>query len=244
MANFNIGGGWNIGSGFNFTTSTNIVTTGLVLSLDAGDTSSYAGSGSTWTDISGNGYNATLYNSPTFTSSGSASYFNFNGTNQYGLSTYLQPAYTTSSSFSWNVWYQTSGSNGSPLLIGARTLTGGSASEWTKIRMDGQFEWQHPGSGTIYAPSSISLTGNTWYNLCYVNTAGSMQLYINGSASGSAVSLTTNATATAPFFIGGNNVYSEYAQVKVAVVQVYANTALTSGQVTTNFNALKTRYGL
>lgn len=42
-----------------------IVTDGLVLCLDAGDRKSYSGSGSTWTDRSGNGNNATLVNSPT-----------------------------------------------------------------------------------------------------------------------------------------------------------------------------------
>ena len=35
-----------------------IVTDGLVLALDAGNTKSYPGIGSTWTDLSGNGYNA------------------------------------------------------------------------------------------------------------------------------------------------------------------------------------------
>jgi len=39
---------------------------GLVLYLDAANPTSYPGSGTTWFDLSGNGYNATLINSPTF----------------------------------------------------------------------------------------------------------------------------------------------------------------------------------
>ncbi len=39
-----------------------IVTDGLVLCLDAGNTKSYPGSGTTWTDLSGNGNDATLLN--------------------------------------------------------------------------------------------------------------------------------------------------------------------------------------
>ena len=39
-----------------------IVTDGLVLALDAGNTKSYPGSGTTWTDLSGNGRNGTLTN--------------------------------------------------------------------------------------------------------------------------------------------------------------------------------------
>jgi len=41
----------------------NIVTSGLMLYLDASDAASYPGSGATWSDLSGNGYNFTLYNS-------------------------------------------------------------------------------------------------------------------------------------------------------------------------------------
>ena len=39
-----------------------IVTNGLVLALDAGNTKSYPGSGTTWTDLSGGGNNGTLTN--------------------------------------------------------------------------------------------------------------------------------------------------------------------------------------
>jgi len=43
-----------------------IVTDGLVLNLDAGFVSSYPRTGTTWTDLSGNGNNGTLVNGPTF----------------------------------------------------------------------------------------------------------------------------------------------------------------------------------
>ena len=39
-----------------------VITDGLVLALDAADVSSYPGSGTTWTDLSGNGNNGTLVN--------------------------------------------------------------------------------------------------------------------------------------------------------------------------------------
>ena len=48
--------------------SPKIVTNGLVLALDAGDRNSYTSGSSTWNDLSGNGYNATLVNSPDFSS--------------------------------------------------------------------------------------------------------------------------------------------------------------------------------
>jgi hypothetical protein len=52
-----------------------ISTDGLVLALDAGNTKSYPGSGSTWTDLSGKNKNFTWVSTPTFTSNGPLSYF-------------------------------------------------------------------------------------------------------------------------------------------------------------------------
>ena len=43
-----------------------LVTAGLVLDLDAGNVASYAGTGTTWTDLSGKGNNGTLVNSVSY----------------------------------------------------------------------------------------------------------------------------------------------------------------------------------
>ena len=48
--------------------SPSVVTSGLVLALDAGNTKSYPNSGATWTDLSGNSNTGTLTNGPTFNS--------------------------------------------------------------------------------------------------------------------------------------------------------------------------------
>ena len=63
-------------------TGKNIVTNGLVLYLDAGLATSNQG-GSTWYDLSGNGYNFTLYNGAAFGGSGATAYVDFDGTNDY-----------------------------------------------------------------------------------------------------------------------------------------------------------------
>jgi len=63
------------------TTIAGIVTDELILNLDAANPSSYPGTGTTWTDLSGNGYNNELIGSPTFVQSGNQSYFNLTGSN-------------------------------------------------------------------------------------------------------------------------------------------------------------------
>ena len=50
-----------------------IVRDGLVLNLDAGEPSSYPGTGTAWTDLSGNGNTGTLTNGPTYSSANGGS---------------------------------------------------------------------------------------------------------------------------------------------------------------------------
>jgi hypothetical protein len=59
----------------------NIVTSGLVLYLDAANTQSYSGTGTVWNDLSGNNYNATKggSQSPTYPQWNSSGYFVFTG---------------------------------------------------------------------------------------------------------------------------------------------------------------------
>jgi len=59
-----------------------IVTSGLVLCLDAANKRSYPGTGTTWTDLSGNSNNGTLINGPTF-NAGNQGGIVFDGTNDY-----------------------------------------------------------------------------------------------------------------------------------------------------------------
>jgi hypothetical protein len=77
----NIGGNEIVKMRANQIVNTNPVFSNLLLNFDAGIVSSYAGSGTTWTDLSGNGYNATLINGPTYSTSGGGS-IAFDGSNE------------------------------------------------------------------------------------------------------------------------------------------------------------------
>jgi len=64
----------------NTTAPPNTVTSGSVFNVNAGLIMSYPRTNSVWYDISGNGYNGTLYNGPTWDSKG---WFVFDGTDDY-----------------------------------------------------------------------------------------------------------------------------------------------------------------
>ena len=76
------------------------ITDGLVLCLDAANSKSYPGSGTTWTDLSGNGNNGTLVNGPTYSSSNGGSLV-FDGTNDYITSSF---ATTSGQAVTYSGW--------------------------------------------------------------------------------------------------------------------------------------------
>ena len=88
------------------------VTSGLVYYIDAGNVSSYSGTGSSINNIAGTAPGAsTINNSPAFTSAGQSSYFTFNGSTQYILTDNLI-GQSLSSNVTIECWVNTSADNG------------------------------------------------------------------------------------------------------------------------------------
>ena len=76
-----------------------IANDGLVLALDAANPRSYPGSGTTWTDLSGNGNNGTLVNVPTYSNANGGSIV-FDGVDDY-----VSGSISTINSWSMCLWY-------------------------------------------------------------------------------------------------------------------------------------------
>jgi hypothetical protein len=71
-----------------------IVTSGMVLNLDAGYVPSYPRTGTTWSDLSGNNNNGTLQNSPTYSAASNGG-ITFLTTNQYTSTNITAPSPST-----------------------------------------------------------------------------------------------------------------------------------------------------
>lgn len=115
-----------------------LVTTGLVLNLDAGNSGSYAGTGTTWTDLSGRGNNGTLVNTitPTATNPGFL-VFNGNGNTiaQGGSNPYVSLPQSSDFDFgtglaNTNLIILNQGNSGSYAAKIARDYTGGGYTDW------------------------------------------------------------------------------------------------------------------
>ena len=219
-----------------------IVTSGLISNLDAGNASSYAGSGTTWTDLSGNSNNATLTNTTFDATYGGGIVF---GNNKYGAHTLGTSPYT--GNFTWTCifkhtngysfspdwdWLYTMNSYGNGLFFGVNG---------NKPRMS-YGNWFTDGINTT---SGASLTLNNYYMLTFGRSGSSLFCYLQDTSYGTGNSTSATPSITTPF-IGTTpnpNRSAEYWVGIINVILVY-NRALSAGEITQNYNVYKSRFGL
>ena len=231
-----------------------IVTDNLVLNLDAGDSNSYSGSGTTWTDLSGQGNHATLVNNPTY-SSNNGGYLNFDGSNDYAT---LPNMDLTGNELTFSIWtYCTTTSQSASLIfLGDSTASHGNG-RIIQVHLPyavtgGQYYFDKGYDGSSSASydrinGSISSSDylNQWVNWSFTANAstGSMKIYRNASlyASGTGKTKTfSNSDGDMKYIAySGTNYY----QGRISNLQLYKK-ELSASEVTQNFEAAKTRFGL
>ena len=227
---------WVRGSSYYTVYGDNFITAGLALHLDAGNATSYPGSGSTWTDLAGTQQNVTLYNSPTYTS-GTPAYFTFNGSTQYGLGS---GSVIPTTSYTKSVWFYLNAYQDNNIVSGdGHFIFMGDTPSVDKKIYSGHSNW---GNYKAY-PSAATINLNTWYYAALTfNTTDGMKLYINGVLDSS---YTANkgahpgaGTINVATFNGGNLMNG-----RISKVYCY-NTSLTGPEILQNFNADKSEFGL
>jgi len=215
-----------------------IVTSGLVLALDAGRTLSYVGSGTTWTDISGNGNTGTLTNGPTYSSANFGSIV-FDGTNDYvncGNAANLQITVGTISAW-FNANNGNSGYNGIITKQFAWSLFVGDNLLIT-------YDW---GNGTNRS-TGITVGNSTWNYaaMTFTETVGTPSnnaiIYLNGTSVLTTTVKHSDQAGSVVIGEGGVGVSQNFGG-NIAQASVY-NRVLTATEITQNYNALKGRFGL
>ena len=216
------------------------VTDGLVLALDAANTKSYPGSGTTWTDLSGLGNNGTLVNGAGYSSANGGSIV-FDGANDYVTLNSSQLAPGTGA-FTWNFWIKLNNlSNFSIIFSGA-----GSNFNYGCV-------FANPSSEGLgyYATATRIADGNTtfgssWWYVTFIGNGGvsgsrNLKLYRNTVQAGSTYTADYDFTATTPIIGANHSSFSELMRGFVSNVTYY-NRALSAAEVSQNYNALKGRY--
>lgn len=216
-----------------------IVTNGLVLSLDAADKNSYIGSGTVWNDLSGNNNSGSLVNTPTF-NSGNGGYLTFNGTTQYAS----VAGSNTLTSATFIMWLQRSGTQiayTGTLYSRSTNVTGmGFFSNGTNLG----YTWN--GNVNTYDwNSGLIIPDGSWV-MCAISVSSTSAIAYLGQSSGitTATNSVSHASTTLDALLVGRDSFStRYFKGNIANAQLY-NRTLSSTEITQNYNAQKSRFGL
>ena len=234
-----------------------IVTDKLALCYDAADEISYPGSGTTWTDISGNRLNGTITNGPTF-DSGNGGSLVFDGSNDY-VNTGDTFQSTFRSSFSIEFWAKADDG-----LPSEERQFGGEVTSGNEIQLALQHSSQigklyfgyYAGGDSSYGRTSSAVFSDgatDWFHVVFIanDTTEQMSIYFNGAAqsltSGDLSGVTmSDFTTSNNFYVGAlNNVGSLVYEWdgNIAITRIY-NKALSSPEILQNYNAQRGRFGV
>jgi len=218
-----------------------IVTNSLVFNVDAANTSSYSGTGNVWNDLSGSNnikfYSSSAYNvnaNPTFSSDGGGSLVT---TGIFGKSI-NNSGITGSVARSMEAWVKFNSVAGNAVI----SIGGQAGSQLYELMAYSNNLIEHYWGN--FTQSSTVLATNTWYHIVIIyDGTTNHYIYINGVQVGISATPTLN-TSNTPIYVGPavTTTWGAF-DGKIAALRIY-NRALTSSDVTNNFNVLKTRFGL
>jgi hypothetical protein len=221
-----------------------LITSGLVLLLDAANPRSYPGSGTLWTDII-SGTSGTITRAAY--STGNLGYFAMSPASTSRVDYNPAPAMLNiTNNISLEAWVYP---NSYVLYGGIITYGTGSAEQYslgTNTTSGGCFAFScnYPAAWTFfYAPSTPT---GAWYHVMATFASGACNFYINGAlaATGTISQSSLTAVSGAYLVIGDNHPGGqEYFDGNISVCRIY-NRVLSIVELQQNFNAQRGRYGI
>jgi hypothetical protein len=208
-----------------------ITTDNLVVNLDAGNTDSYSGTGTTWINL----VDSTEYtiSNGTF-DSGDGGSIVFNGSSTFvDIGTPL----SNGTNFTKEAWVNAN------IVTGARNIL----SSASNVFWNNGSTLSGGVGGSFSLVTSTNFPATVWRHvvLTFDDVNNTMRLYINGTQvsenTGVTQSYVSEIERVGAHFFGGNPV--SFWDGKIAEVRVYS-TSLTGAEVLNNYNSTKTRFGL
>jgi hypothetical protein len=216
--------------------SPKIVTDGLVVCLDAANSKSYIGSGTSWNDLSGNNNNGTLTNGPTFSSTNGGSIV-FDGVDDYvDLGSNIASIFSNQAVtiLSFAKISSVVSKNNLISFNGAQNffLPGNRLTTTYQLYWDGSVSWKNGNTSTW--------TVGQFYQFGWTIAGTLLTFYVNGIADGTATVSAFSPSSTTR--LGFSNA-GEYCTGTVGCTKIY-NRAISASEVLQNYNATKKRFAL
>jgi hypothetical protein len=235
--------------------SPEIVQNNLILFLDAADSNSYPGTGTTWFDLSGNGFHGTLTNGPVH----NGTYFDFDGDNDYvemgtiGTSHPLQLSSPSGGGITvmFAAWFDTGGD--AYQRIADKSDGGSAANGWaiypqssTPNQGDIDFHAGVPGANATMGTTINPTPANTWaiWSFTWNQSTGSYEWKQNNSTVSSGTVSYSIANVQTNMRLGTwNHTDARELNGRIGFFMVY-DRPLSPSELTNNFDILKGNYGL
>lgn len=236
-----------------------LINTGLVLGFDAADRNSYAGSGTTLTDISGFGNNGTLgsYNTLQETTVGNVSVPHLRSSKSFAATSYAlvpsSPIITVRNNISWCfVAYKTSD-------LERQTVFGKtSSSPWdgtiVNLSLDGngQLSWWSGSSYGAWWSTGLTVPTNKWVFAAGNWTGSTRKAWLaydglsltSASNNSNTFNSPTDSTSFGLFTESWNPAPSGYILDGGIALMLLYNVYLTDDQIRQNYNVLRGRFRL
>jgi hypothetical protein len=222
------------------------VRTGLTYHLDAGNTLSYPGSGTTWSDLVGTGVVTTLVNGPSYSSTVGGS-ITFTPASSHYAATATEFQTAAYSNWTVEVWMSPTntytGTN--PAIVTQKYpstinyVLGVSAGVTAPNVGVGFFN-----GAWYYIPTGYAPTTNVWAQFVGTYDGADLKLHVNGNPT-----LSTPTTASSTWANNGG-IYlmrrwdsADYFGGSLAIVRIY-NRALSTDEISKNFNAQRARFSI
>jgi hypothetical protein len=230
----------------------NVVTSGLVIAVDAANSKSYSGSGAVLTDLTGNGRNVNLINGPTFNAQNGGGIL-FDGVDDYFTINYFN---ITTQPFAVDIWYKHSLNadflrgiisccdmwSGPPTPgWGIGFGTGNNALNWGVVDQSGSLSVRRNDIGNLNDNEICNLT------LVRNNLTETLTMYKNGTpfASPDFLSASTSLNGNRTTINSLTWLYSPTGpKGTIYNIKIYNDVNLSQSDVLRNYNALKSRFGL
>lgn len=227
-----------------------IVTSGLIFNVDASESTSYPGSGTTWYDLAGSN-DATLTNGPIYQSSPKS--IDFDGVDDYadlGSITSSNPiSLSGKNKYTIDVWFRGDLSGDIAARVIDKSNGGNFSNGWgiicTSSTTPLTARWWHGFGGNIYFANVTAWQDNIWYLITLTRNVNIVTIYQNavqinsGTISPALVpSTTTNMRIGAAPTVSGRDM-----NASIGAIRVY-DRVLTTTEISQNFNARRARYGI
>ena len=219
--------------------SSSYVTTGLQMFWDIGNSSSYPGSGTTITDLSGNGRSGTLSGSPTYGSGGITTALNkyIYGPTGFNLGGAWTMSIVSNTSQTQPQYWATMWGNEAWSSTGYLVYQSSSTT----------LTFGRPTSAVTWTTTQAAIQGsNTAWDFTYDGTT--IKLYKNGAAtpvSSGAMGVATASSAGIFFgarhINGGGATPTDFSATTFYQIRVYSS-ALNTTDIATNYTSVKTAY--